>query len=498
MPKKTAFCVLIIFFASAAFSQTITITSPRSGDTWRVGETHAITWTKSGTMDDEVKVLLFQGGARVSVIADRAPNSGSCSWTIAASVVPGRYAVRVRTLDNAVLDNSDEFAIAGPASSGTSSGTSSAASPVRLLKPNGKERIVLGRLYPIAWEARPGGPPNALADLSLWREGRQIGIIAQGIALKLELFDWTAGRFQGGAAPPGDGYTVRIQVRGTNARDESDRSFAFAPEPDGDLELVRLYNDGNKVGARIRSTFPRFAGTVLYEMRRPSWVSPRTFRYHLDMLFEGPGERFYAMENVVPAPESADCTSPYEMLLDVTNLVDESNENNNRRADDLYGHPTFSIIDQIMHGDELINRNQTYRVSFGDVETYQVVIGTRREEKPWRVRMGLSYNLRNCGYNPILSGEMVVTQVGNLFPDEKPGPGAGGFLPSHRTVVIHRTEPIRLEAHGRTRHVPAGYVAFHPVPSEIIIEFRWEDAGFHSDQAVYGFNIDFSDLLWRF
>jgi hypothetical protein len=300
---------------------------------------------------------------------------------------------------------------------------------------------------------------------------------------------------QGGTAPPDSGYTVRIRVHGTSIEDESDQGFTLVAEPEGDLELAGLYNAGNKVEARIRSTFPRFAGTVIYEMRRPSWVSPRTFRYHLDMLFEGPGERVYTMENVAPAPESAGCTSPYEMFLDVTNLVDEANENNNHRAADLYGHPTFAIIDDLMHGGEHINRNQTYRVSFGDVETFEAVVGTRREEKPWRVRMALNYTLRNCGYNPILSGEMVITQVGNLFPDEKPGPGSGGFLPSHRTVVLRRQGPIRLEDSGRTRHVPAGNVAFHPVPSEVIVEFRWEDAGFHSEQAVYRFNIDFSDLL---
>jgi len=497
MPKRLVFCVLFALLSGAAFGQTITVTSPRSGDTWRVGETHAITWTKSGVMDDEVKVLLFQSGARVLEIADRVPNSGSSSWTIPASVAPGQYVVRVRTIDSAVIDNSDEFAIAGPASSGGSS----SAGPLHLVSPNGKENIIIGRPFRITWDARPGGPADALVDLALWREGKRVGILAQGIPLKAKLFDWTAGRFQGGAAPAGDGYTVRIQVRGASAEDESDRGFVLAAEAEGDLELVAVENQGNKVAARIKSTFPRFADTVMYEMRRPGGATP--FRYPLSMLFEGPGEKVYTMETIIPSrPTDADyCCSTYEMSLDTTNRIEETNEQNNHQTGRLYGNPTFAIIDAIKWGayeePRDPQRGQTFNVHTGRIETIPIS-GTHGGQQPWRVIQHLAVFMRNCGYDRIMHGELRVSQVGELFPDERPGPTSGGFLPSHRTVVLLRQTSIPyLGAYGKEMHFNTDVIAFHPVPSEIIVEYIWEDEGVHSDFAVFRFNIDFRNLLDR-
>ncbi len=495
MNTNAVFFALMMTFSGAALGQTIAVTSPGSDVTWRIGETHAVTWTRSGAMDDNVKILLFQGGARESVIADRVPNSGSFSWTIPASVNPGRYVIRVRTIDAAVRDDSDEFSVAGP----SSPGGSPSGSPVRLIKPNGGGRIPIGRPYRIMWEARPGGPAGALADLALWRSGRRVGTLAQGIPLKAGFFDWTAGRFEGGTAPAGDGYTVRIRVRGTSAEDESDGSFALAAEAGGDLELVALENDENKVTARIRSTFPRFANTVMYEMRRPAGAPTPVYSYHLDMLFEGPGERTYTMDTVFPSrPTDADwCCSNYEMTLDTTNRIEETNEGNNRRSACLYGNPTFAVINSVQwSGTGNAQRGQTLRVRSGTVNLYSLpgIHDPGEGSAPWRVNARLNVGLQNCGYLDISNGELVVSQVGELFPDEKPGSLGGGFLREHRTVVLLR-QPVDLLSLGRTVYINTDNMAFHPVPSEVIVEYRWEDEGVHSERAVFRFNIDFSSLL---
>ncbi len=496
MMKKIGFFALVVLLSGAAFGQTITVTSPRSGDTWRIGETHAVTWARSGAMDDEVKILLFQGGARESVIADRVPNSGSFSWTIPASVEPGRYVIRVRTIDTAVRDDSDEFTIAGPAAP---SGGSSTASPVRLIKPNGGGRIIIGRPYRIMWEARSGGPAGALVDLALWRRGGRVGTLAQGIPLKASFFDWTAGRFEGGTAPAGDGYTIRIRVRGASAEDESDGSFTLAAEAGGDLELVALENDGNKVMARIRSTFPRFANTVMYEMRRPTGAPTPVYSYHLDMLFEGPGERVYTMETVIPSrPTDADwCCSTYEMTLDTTNRIEETNEGNNRRSACLYGNPTLAAVEDVTWtGTGHAQRGQVLRVRSGTVNLYSLpgIHESGEGSAPWRVVAHLNVELRNCGYHRISNGELRVSQVGELFPDEKPSALGGGFLREHRTVVLLR-QPVDLLDMGREVYINTDSISFHPVSSEVIVEYLWEDEGVHSERSVFRFNIDFSSFL---
>jgi hypothetical protein len=394
-------------------------------------------------------------------------------------------------MEGAVMDNSEEFTIAAAAQSQPSP---PGQGPLTLLKPNGKERIVSGRLYPIAWKADPGGPAGATVDISLWHQGRSLGLLAQGIPLKVRSFDWTAGRMQGGAAPLGSGYTVRIRVHGTSIEDESDQGFTLVAEPEGDLQLVALENNGNKVAARIRSTFPRFADTVMYEMRRPGGTTP--FRYPLSMLFEGPGEKVYTMENIIPSrPADADyCCSTYEMFLDTTNRVEETNEQNNHQTACLYGNPAFAIIDSIRWGHSGYNprRNQTLTVRPDSYQVYSLpgIHEPGQGNAPWRVPESLYVVLRNCGYNRISNGELRVSQVGYLFPDEKPGSLGGGFLLTHRTVVLLRM-PLDLLPLGRSLPCTTDSMAFHPVSSEIIVEYFWEGEGVHSDYAVFRFNVDF-------
>lgn len=59
----------------------ITVTSPNGGETWRVGETHRITWTSSGVQN--VNLRLNFGASRFYDIASNITAlSGSYSWTI--------------------------------------------------------------------------------------------------------------------------------------------------------------------------------------------------------------------------------------------------------------------------------------------------------------------------------------------------------------------------------------------------------------------------------
>ena len=81
-----------------------------------------------------------------------------------------------------------------------------------------------------------------------------------------------------------------------------------------------------------------------------------------------------------------------------------------------------------------------------------------------------------------------------LFPDEKPSALGGGFLREHRTVVLLR-QPVDLLDMGREVYINTDSISFHPVPSEIIVEYLWEDEGVHSERAVFRFNLDFSPLL---
>ena len=226
--RRFALCLLAVL-ACAGFvqAQRITVTRPEADDAWSIGSTHDILWTVQGTMDDEVKILLFQGGARVLEIAGRVPNSGRFAWPVPDSVPLGRYVVRVRTIDGAVVDNSDEFAITIAAHP---QGSTSTPGPLTLVTPNGREQLAIGSPFKITWRSATGAPAGTRVDLFLLHEGQPVGLIAPEIPVTQRFYEWTVGRLQPGVAPPGAEYKVRIRAHGTTIEDDSDKTFVLVPE----------------------------------------------------------------------------------------------------------------------------------------------------------------------------------------------------------------------------------------------------------------------------
>jgi hypothetical protein len=104
---------MVFFCFGALFGQTITVTSPAAGVNWIKGTTQTITWTRSGTMDSNVKIFLFDqtGSDRIMRITASTPNNGSFRWTVSETPDPGRYRIRVRTVDDQVTGHSNVFSI---------------------------------------------------------------------------------------------------------------------------------------------------------------------------------------------------------------------------------------------------------------------------------------------------------------------------------------------------------------------------------------------------
>ncbi len=113
--KKYFYLILIIIFTLTSFgySQSITVTNPHSGQVWNKGNTYTIIWTKSGSMDSQVKITLYKPDHTTlqTIIAKPTANDGSYDWTIPDSIPNGQYIVRVKTMDNAVYGESDTFSI---------------------------------------------------------------------------------------------------------------------------------------------------------------------------------------------------------------------------------------------------------------------------------------------------------------------------------------------------------------------------------------------------
>ena len=88
---------------------TLTLTSPNGGESWRRGESRAITWTAVSVTENLV-IELMQGATLLGVIATGiAPSSGSYTWTV-GRLLDGTFRtgaslkLRIRTATGAVLD----------------------------------------------------------------------------------------------------------------------------------------------------------------------------------------------------------------------------------------------------------------------------------------------------------------------------------------------------------------------------------------------------------
>ncbi|MCP4220592.1 MAG: hypothetical protein GY765_38550 [bacterium] len=103
------------FAITAAAVPQLTVTNPNGGSNWTTGSTGQINWTKTGAMHDRVKIKLIRNGAWVADITTDTANDGAFSWTVPAGLAAHNdYYIKLKTLDNAVADLSDTFAISAP------------------------------------------------------------------------------------------------------------------------------------------------------------------------------------------------------------------------------------------------------------------------------------------------------------------------------------------------------------------------------------------------
>jgi hypothetical protein len=193
---------------SSLFTVTVTtpaiaVTAPAAGANWTTGTLHAVTWTKAGILDANVKIELFKGGVKALDIAASTPNDGSLDWTVPATLADGGdYFVRVTTADDAVSADSGAFAVS---SLPTLTVTAPAAGAVwkRTTK------------YNILWTRT--GTQGALVKIRLYRRG----------ALKLTIVNSTA---NDGIHPwkvpstlaKGVGYAIRVTTTDNKIDDTSD------------------------------------------------------------------------------------------------------------------------------------------------------------------------------------------------------------------------------------------------------------------------------------
>jgi hypothetical protein len=150
--------------------QSMSITSPKAGDTVDPYNNVYVKWTKLGALDANVSVTLFRNGAAVATIAASAPNDGAFNWDASTLMPdPGPYTIKVKTLDGKCEAVSGEF-------------TMKEAGGIEILSPKGGEVWETGTSHAVTWK-RMGNIQTL--NIFLKREGSNYMTLAQGVSAKL-------------------------------------------------------------------------------------------------------------------------------------------------------------------------------------------------------------------------------------------------------------------------------------------------------------------------
>ncbi len=225
--------------ATFTLSPGITVTSPNGGESWPLGSIHNITWNAGG-LSANLKLTLWKDGGLVGTIANNiSPAPGSYSWTVgqySGGTAPAGtgYAIKIEEIGTALSDMSNApFTLAG----------------ITVTSPNGGESWQLGSFHLITWNAY--GLSGKL-NLTLWKNGVLRGTIADNIDPPLGSYLWTVGKYVGGTAAVGSGYTIKIKEIGTALADGSDGFFAISsPRLESWTFMVYLDGDNDLEGAGI-------------------------------------------------------------------------------------------------------------------------------------------------------------------------------------------------------------------------------------------------------
>lgn len=121
------------------FDRMIRINTPNGGQSLSAGSTQLISW--ADTINENVKIDLYQGTTFVSTIANNIASNGSFNWQIASNLGGSDYRIRITSMTNAgILDSSDAgFTIAGLPS-------------VRVTSPNPiGQALTAGKSHTITW-----------------------------------------------------------------------------------------------------------------------------------------------------------------------------------------------------------------------------------------------------------------------------------------------------------------------------------------------------------
>jgi hypothetical protein len=222
---KIAKALAVIFLVLPLWlpAQSVVVTSPNGGESWALNSPHNITWNFQNAGAAKVDIILrIKGGAKVGVIKSQvALTAGSWPWTSVGKledgtvVAPGTdYIVRIRNTENTATDDSNNsFAITGAPPPATAS--------ITVTSPALNDKWNKNKNYFIIW-TKAGSMPNAVKISLVDKNSASVVKEIVDGAQNSGSWPWTPP-----ADIPFDQYRVRVLVKNTDIKDDSD-TFSVA------------------------------------------------------------------------------------------------------------------------------------------------------------------------------------------------------------------------------------------------------------------------------
>ena len=219
---------------TVAVVDSITVISPNGGETLFRGAAVTITWSSTGNVGANVKILARKGTG-AGVIAASTPNDGTFDWTVPTAFPTGNnFVLEISSVDNpGILDQSDNFFTVAtePPPDGA----------ITVMSPNGGESVLRGAVFPITWDST--GDIGANVKIYV-RKGGSGATIASSTPNDGH-FDWAVPNY-----PLGSNYILEISsLADPNIKDESDAFFTLTDTPPPGATITVNAPDGGEVYA---------------------------------------------------------------------------------------------------------------------------------------------------------------------------------------------------------------------------------------------------------
>jgi hypothetical protein len=309
-------CVL----AGAAPTYTLKVTSPNGGETWALGSQQPITWAFSGS-SGTVKIVLIRNRVHLGIIQEGVPaTAGSIRWTVGQYVggtapAGAGYSIRIRHSGGEPLDDSNGPFTLTSAQAPPQPQPPGSTPVLKLTAPNGGESWLAGSDCEIRWDA---ANVHDNIDLILWKNGAELGPIAESLPASDRSFKWKAGSYKGGVAF-GMGFEIWIITARGEFKDKSDAMFAIPgvmPRTDrpGEVYHIPPYLESFLIDGGAPVTDNR-----VVTLNNTARMEPTYIRVKAEGVW-GPWQAY----NHAPVKELPDRCGEHELSIQVKNAYGES------------------------------------------------------------------------------------------------------------------------------------------------------------------------------